>query len=197
MIAAIIAITAVLVLSGLLFPVTIYLNSARSGGKIDGIFVISWMIILYRYALKERKTEILVFGRRVASRKRKPEEKKKPIKIKKSMLSIGDIFDLGRPMLKFSGELVTAFKLKYLDIDIKYGLDDPAYTGILAGFLYAACGSLRIGNNIKIEPDFSGQMLDWNMKANVSIRPIQIIPPIARFVTDRQVLRAGWKSIRG
>jgi hypothetical protein len=202
MLAIILAIIAVLILAMLLFPVTIYINSARSGGKIYGSFGISWMLFQFRYALKERQTEILFFGRRVVSWKRKPskpEKPKKPERVKKikKKPSIRDIFDLSMPTLQLFKDLIRAFRLKYLDIDITYGLDDPGYTGMLTGFLYAVRGSLQLGNNIRLEPDFTGQVLDWNMKAKASIIPVRIIPPVARFVTDREVLRAGWKSIRG
>ncbi|VVB88433.1 Uncharacterised protein [uncultured archaeon] len=204
MIAQILAVIVAIALLMLLSPVTIYANSTRLGGKIDGDFRISWIIFMFRYAIKDRQMEVLAFGRRIirASHKRKPpkpKKQKKPGKIKRlqGMLLIGDIFNLGRPTLQLFKGFVYAFRLKYLDIDITYGLDDPAYTGILTGFLYAVSGFSRTGHNIRFASDFTRQVLDWNLRVKVSVIPIRIILPLAGFVTNRDVLRSGLRIIRG
>lgn len=204
MIAQILVIIAAIGLVMLLSPVTIYANSTRSGGKIDGDFSISWIIFMFRYAIKDRQMEVLAFGRRIIrmSQKRKPPKPKKPkkprkIKVLRRMLLIEDIFNLGRPTLQLFKDFVSAFRLKYLDIDITYGLDDPAYTGILTGFLYAISGFSQTGRNIRFASDFTRQVLDWNLRVNVSILPIRTIPPLAGFVTNRDVLKSGLRIIRG
>lgn len=204
MIAEILAVIVVIALVMLLSPVTIYANSTRSGGKIDGDFSISWIIFMFRYAIKDRQMEVLAFGRRIirTSQKRKPpktEKPKKPGKIKalRRTLLIRNFFNLGRPTLQLFKDFVYAFRLKYLDIDITYGMDDPAFTGILTGFLYAVSGFSRTGRNIRFASDFTRQVLDWNLRIKVSVLPIRTIPPLAGFVTNRDVLRSGLRIIRG
>jgi len=32
---------------------------------------------------------------------------------------------------------IYAFRIKYLDIDVSFGLKEPAYTGIITGFMHA------------------------------------------------------------
>lgn len=204
MIAEILAIIVAIALVMLLLPVTIYASSTRSGGKIDGDFSISWIIFMFRYVIKDRQMEVLAFGRHIIStsykkKPPKPEKPKKPKKIKglRRMLLIGDFFNLGRPILQLFKDFVYAFRLKYLDIDITYGLDDPAYTGMLTGFLYAVSGFSRTGHNIRFASDFTRQVLDWNLRIKVSVIPIRIIPPLAGFVTNRNVLISGLRIIRG
>jgi hypothetical protein len=204
MIAQILAVIVAIALIMLLSPVTIYASSTRSGGKIDGDFSISWIIFMFRYAIKDRQMEVLAFGRRIirTSHKRKPpkpEKPKKPGKTKalRKMPLIGDIFNLGRPTLQLFKDLIYAFRLKYLDLDITYGLDDPACTGILTGFLYAVSGFSRTGNNIRFASDFTRQVLDWNLRVKVSVMPVRIISPLAGFLTNRNVLRSGLRIIRG
>jgi hypothetical protein len=204
MITEILVIIVAIALIMLLSPVTIYASSTRSGGKIDGDFSISWIIFMFRYAIKDRQMEVLAFGRRIirTSHKRKPpkpEKPKKPGKTKalRKMPLIGDIFNLGRPTLQLFKDLIYAFRLKYLDLDITYGLDDPAYTGILTGFMYAVSGFSLAGRNIRFASDFTRQVLDWNLQVKVSVIPIRIIPPLAGFVTNRNVLRSGLRIIRG
>ena len=204
MIVQILAVIVAIALVMLLSPVTIYANSTRLGGQIDGSFSISWIIFMFRYAIKERKMEVLAFGTRIVrtSYKKKPPKPEKPkkqgrIRGLQRMLFIKDIFNLGRPILHLFKNFLFAFRLKYLDIDTTYGMEDPAYTGILTGFLYAASGFSQTGNNLRFESDFTRQVLDWNLRVKASVIPIRLIPPLAGFITNRDVLISGLRIIRG
>lgn len=204
-IAVILVVIAALLLMVLLFPVTIYISSVRSGGKIDGSFDISWIVLKFRYALKNKQVEVLFFGRHVthiSSKKKQPEAEGKPEKKKKKkkrtrrMPPIGDILSLSIPALRLFIGLVRAFRLKYLDIYVTFGAGDPGYTGMLAGYLYAIQGSSCTGHNIRWSADFTRQILDWNMRAKISLIPVRMLPPVAGFVTNSQVLRSGLHIIR-
>jgi len=188
-----IIIIAALLLAVLLFPLTIYVNSAGSQEKIDGVFSISWTMFMFRYRLKDRRTEFLIFERYTVHRSQrkkplKPEEKKS-----RKIHPPRDIFNLAMPimpMLRLFKDLVSTFRLKYFDLDMTFGLRDPAYTGILTGFLHAVAGSLQIGRNIRWTADFTEPVLEWNLKAKAALTPVQILPPVARFIASRQVLRS-------
>lgn len=201
-IAVVLVVIAALLLMVLLFPVTIYISSARTGGKIDGSFDISWIVLQFRYALRNKQIEILFFGRHVthiSSKKKQPEAEGKPEKKKRirRMPPIGDILNLIVPALRLFIGLVRAFRLKYLDIYVTFGAGDPGYTGMLAGYLYAIQGSSRMGHNIRWSADFTRQILDWNMRAKISLIPVRMLPPVAGFVTSGRVLRSGLRIIRG
>ncbi|NJD76836.1 MAG: DUF2953 domain-containing protein [Candidatus Methanoperedens sp.] len=193
MIAVIVAIPVILafvMLLLLLLPVTIYINSARSCGKLEGIFGISWAILRIRYLMEEKRIEILISGKRIfrISQKNKLRNtggQKKPQK----KLRIKNIFNLSGPVLRLLKDVVYTFKLKYFDMDVLFGLGDPAYTGIFTGFLHAIMGSLRIGNRIRWTADFTRSELEWKLKARASVIPIRLLPPLTRFIADRHVLR--------
>ena len=110
--------------------------------------------------------------------------------------NIRHITGLVRPMRKLSLEMVNTIKFRHLKIDMIYGLDDPAHTGITAGFFYAILGSCKTGHEIRFTPDFTGPMLDWDMMAQITFTPIHIFPPIIRFSINRQVIRSIWGIIR-
>lgn len=201
-IVVVLAIIAALLLVVLLSPVTIYISSVRSGGKIDGALDIRWIVLQLRYALRNKQIEILFFGRhvtRVSSKKKQPEAAVKPEKKKRirRIPPIGDIFNLIAPVLQLFRGLVRAFKLKYLDIYVTFGFDDPGYTGMLTGYLYAIQGLSHTGHSIRWSADFTRQTLDWNMRVKISMVPIRMLPPVAGFVTSSQVLRSGLRIIRG
>lgn len=202
-IAGIITLIIALALAMLLLPVTVYVDMVRSGGKVSGSFSISWLLLLIRYALKDKKMEIFIFSRRIASlsRREKPlatEKIKRPRVSKKSRIipSIRHIFNLAGPLLRLLKDLVAAFRLRHLDFNIAFGLNNPAYTGILTGLLHAIRGSLQIGHGIRFIPDFTGEVLNWNLRAEAAVTPIRLLSAIARFIASRKVLRSGWEIIR-
>lgn len=201
MIGIIIIILAFLALVLLLSPVTISVNSTRVEGKIGGFFSMGWIIFLFRYALSGKQTDILVFGRKVSRLPHKekppmPLETEEQIGIKKPIPHFKDILTLLGPVLQLIKELMYACRLKYLDIDITFGLEEPSHTGIITGILHSIFGYLRAGKNIHWTVDFTKPILEWDMKGKVVITPISVLLPIVRFITNRQVLRAGMRFFR-
>jgi len=198
---SVIIVLSVIVVAMLIFPVTISINSARAEGKINGFLSMGWIVFLFRYTLKDKKSEILVLGRRVvgSTHKEKPpglKEIEKPKKVKKSRLHLEDIFYLSRPILRLLKNLIYSFRIKYLNADITFGFEDPAYTGILTGFLHSIHFSLRAAHTINWNTDFTRQVLEWDMKAEADITPIRILQHLITFIANWQVLKSGLRIIR-
>lgn len=196
MIALIIIVLALSVLAILLFPITISFNSVRSGRTINGSLRLSWIIFQYIYYLKEKRSEIYISGHHRSHERRKPEK----ITIKKrkktgKMPQVRDILNLTVPILRLIRDLIQAFKIKYFHIDIIYGLNDPANTGILTGFMTAVGCSLKKEKYYKFTPDFTKQVLDWNLRSKASIAPFRIVILLANFVTNKNVLKFALQDI--
>ncbi|NJD53930.1 MAG: DUF2953 domain-containing protein [Candidatus Methanoperedens sp.] len=201
MINAIIIVLSVIAVAMLLSPVTISINSARAEGKIDGFLSLGWIVFLLRYTLKDKTTEVLVLGRRVSGLTHKEKlpglkEIGKSKKVKKSRPHLEDIFYLLRPILRLLKNLFYSLRIKYLDANIIFGLEDPAYTGIITGFLHSILFSLRAAHTINWNSDFTRQVLEWDMKAEADIKPIQILQHLTKFIANWQVLKSGLRIIR-
>jgi len=195
----------------LLFPVTIRARSSGSEGIIDGSLSISWLILAIQYELKDsiswlilaiqyelkdKQTDILILGRTLIHRqyKEKPPETKD---IKKSVKSrsipqVKNFTPLIGPLMRLIRDLLSIFKFRHFELDTVYGLEDPAYTGMLTGYLHALSGQ----HNISFRPDFTQPVLDWDLDLATAFTPIAIVPPITRFATNPRVLRSGWRIIR-
>ncbi len=205
MIAFIVSVIALLVIAILLFPVNFSFNSVRSEGTIDGSFGVSWIIFLFSYALKKKQLEIHIFGRRIychISPEKKPPEKKPQVlepenETKKSGKNppVRDFLNMIGPLLRLFKDLVHAFRIKYFHIDITYGLNDPANTGILTGFMHAVRCSLKKEKDFKFTPDFTKQVLGWSLRSKASITPIKIVIPLVKFAANRKVLRFALQNI--
>ena len=204
MIALIVSIFALLVLAILLFPVNISFNSVRSGGKIDGSLGVNWIIFILSYSLKEKQFEIHIFGRNIFRHISPEHPKNMPVKLeperkrKKSgkLPPVRDFLNMAGPMMRLFKDLIYAFRIKNLDIEVNFGLKDPASTGIITGFLHAV-GLSRTGHNLRWTPDFTRHTLDWDVNGKAVFIPIRLISPVARFITNRQVLRSGWRILKG
>lgn len=186
----------VMIIVVLLFPVTIRARSSGSEGIIDGSLSISWLILAIQYELKDKQTDILILGRTLIHRqyKEKPPETKD---IKKSVKSrsipqVKNFTPLIRPLMRLIRDLLSIFKFRHFELDTVYGLEDPAYTGMLTGYLHALSGKY----NISFRPDFTQPVLDWDLDLATAFTPIAIVPPITRFATNPRVLRSGWRIIR-
>lgn len=185
-----------LIAAVLLFPVTIRIRSFRSEGIIDGSFSISWLIFGMRYMLEGKQTEILILNRTLIRRQNEektPEDvdTKAPVK-SRSNPPVKDFISLAGPAIRLIRELLSAVRLRHFELDTVYGLEDPATTGMLTGYLHA----LTVPRIISFTPDFTQPVLDWDLDLAASFTPIAAVPPIIRFATDLQVLRAGWRIIR-
>jgi hypothetical protein len=200
MISLIFLIIFLLVVAILLFPMTILVNSTRAKGKIKGNFQLFWILAGLIYAFEERQLEIRILNRRIIRHileKKSQEDIKKLAKIKKprKIPQVLDILILAGPLLRLFKDIIRSFRLKYFDMYIVFGLDDPACTGILTGFMHAVRGSSVIGQNIRFAPDFTGEVLDWSLKAKASVTPFEIVVSLVKFLTSRQVLNLALRSI--
>lgn len=186
----------VLIIVMLLFPVTIRARSSGSEGIIDGSLSICWLILAIQYKLKYKQTDILILGRTLIHRqyKEKPPETrdiKKSVK-SRSIPQVKNFTPLIRPLMRLIRDLLSLFKFRHFKLDTVYGLEDPAYTGMLTGYLHA----LACQYNIFFTPDFTQPVLDWDLDLATAFTPITVVVPITRFATNPGVLRSGWKIIR-
>lgn len=198
-----ILIIAAIALTLLLFPVTFSASSNKYGTAIEGIFSVSWLILKVRYSWKDKRTDILFFNRTLHTLYHKEQthkdstiiESKGSEKSRKSP-PITYIANLRGPLLRLFRKLIHIPGFRYLDVDITYGLDDPALSGILTGFLHSVRSAFGMGQNFRFTPDFTRPMLNWNLMVCATITPIKVFPPMITFTTNKDVLRFGWVMIR-
>ncbi len=167
-IAVLIAVLAVL-------PVKISVYSVRSKGIMHGNLHVSWLVFMVRY--EDMQIEFIVLGKRVVSR----HIEERP-RMPGPEMSTETIFNMAGAIFRLFKDLFHAFRLRYLDADITFGFSNPAYTGILTGFMHALLDPLQTGSNIRWAADFTKPVLEWELKVKASSTPIQLLPPLARFI---------------
>jgi len=134
------------------------------------------------------------------SREKKKAEEKKVLKEKpkkKRRARFGAIFEI----LKVRGLLaqfkslvkgiVRSFRISQLEADFKIGLDNPADTGLLLAVIGPATLFLNrsFPHQIRVQPSFTEAVFEGFSSGNLSLRPIQLVPPLVRFIFSLATIR--------
>lgn len=116
-----------------------------------------------------------------ASEKRKSRKKDKPRR-KRKALSRETILRMVReaPGL-LSGE-IRRFHINRFRLEADYGLDDPAATGELYGWMCPLLFATPLRrHNVALRPDFTGRRFEAEVDTAVSFTPLSLVVPALRF----------------
>jgi len=103
-------------------------------------------------------------------------------------------------ILRLLRDVVKRIRIRALVVDFTIGLDDPADTALLVGSLWlpAFLLSPSLPYSIRLQPSFvDGPVFQGYAHVIVRLRPIQLVPAVARFGCSRIALRLLWRMISG
>ena len=141
-------------------------------------------------------------SKEVTEGKKKPEEKRKVVegkrKPKKRMRGVRGIFEilqtrgLLRQLKVLLKDILSRFKIRNLTADFRVGLGDPADTGLLFAIIGPVLSFLSppFPHQIRVEPSFGSEaVFEGYSYGKVRLRPIQLVPPLLRFVFSLATIR--------
>jgi len=124
-------------------------------------------------------------------------------KEKKQKWTFRKVVNLARmllsPVLRLVEDILKAIHISEMKFNLLYGLDNPADTGIVSGYIYALRGYLNTQyERIRLyaEPTFTEEKMDMHMLADVSFRVVNLLPAVVTFLLNRDVRRVSWALIR-
>ncbi len=130
-------------------------------------------------------------------KEKRPEGKRRPGDVF-SIFNILKTRGLLRQAMRLVKDIFRLPRLKEFLADLKVGLGDPADTGLLFAVIGPASALLhsRFPGNVQLQPDFADDaILEGYISGKVRLRPIQLVPPLLRFVFSRAVARTVWKLV--
>lgn len=106
---------------------------------------------------------------------------------------------LHRPVATLARRVVQRIDFKELSCRVTFGLDDPAETGMLAGFLYAAFAPLTRSPavSIRLRPVFHEQAFAYRIMGSLGVTVGRMIIPVLTFLCDRAVRGVIVRRVRG
>ncbi len=152
---------------------------------------------------KLRLRLVWLFGlvsKELGREKKRAREKKEVLKEKpkkKRRARSGTIFKILRVrglLAQFKSLLrgvIRSFRISQLEANFRVGLDNPADTGFLLAVIGPATLFLNrsFPHRIRVQPSFTEAVFEGFSSGNLSLRPIQLVPPIVRFVFSLATIR--------
>lgn len=176
----------------IIIPFSYNLRCAYKDAQTSGDIAIKWAfgLIGIRYWWEEEKNyQLIIFGRGLKQKsinnknkdreeKNKEKEKSKPKKIKKEREKITHkevkVKELIHILKLFLRKLIEILKPKYFRLYIRYGFDEPAIMGMMAGII--AIFTEQIHNaNIYINTTFEEEVFEGEVELNGNLIVSRII----------------------
>lgn len=136
--------------------------------------------------------------RRGKPKPKKPKKRKRRLPRLRPALSMLHDRAFARSALRFALDIVRMIRVRDLRGEVRFGMPDPADTGLLFGLLAAPAvlANRLLPAEIRIEPDFEGAALKVRFSAHLRVFPIQVIARSIPFLLAPSTVRAG-KSMVG
>ncbi len=142
-----------------------------------------------------------LISKRLGGKKKKPKvPRKKKEKKKGSRFKFWGLLrttGLLKQVLLLLKGILSCIHLRKFELQLKLGLDNPADTGFLFGYIYAVRGLLPAKSGIAINPEFSEAVIEGQSRGTVTLTPICFAGPLFRFVFSKASLRLFWGIITG
>ena len=165
------------------------------------LVLLLWVPLVFRFELKRgdgrdpvQRIEVKwMFLSRVIDGFAATERKgRKEVKSGKEMdaRSIFELFHtLHRPVTALAWNVVQRIDFKELSCRVTFGLDDPAETGTLSGFMYAVFAPIarHPAVSIRLHPVFHEQEFAYRIMGSTGVTAGRMIIPVIKFLCDRAV----------
>ena len=142
-----------------------------------------------------------LIGGRLGGKKKKPRvPRKKKEKKKGSRFRFWSVLrteGLLNHILQLVKGILSCIHLKKFKLQLRLGLDSPADTGFLFGFVYAVRALLPTRYYIDVNPEFSEAIVEGCSRGTVTLTPICFAGPLCRFVFSKVSLRVFWGMVTG
>jgi len=118
-------------------------------------------------------------------------------------MDVGRIFELfhtlRRPVTALARRVVQRIDFRELSCRVTFGLEDPAETGMLSGFLYATSASLTHSPavSVRMHPVFHEQAFAYRVRGSLGVTVGRMVIPTIAFLCSRAVRGVIVKRVRG
>ena len=118
-------------------------------------------------------------------------------------MNVGRLFELFRtlyrPVTALTRKVVQRIDFRELSCRVTFGLNDPAETGILSGFLYAAFAPLTRSPavSVRLHPLFHEQAFAYRVRGSLKVTVGRMIIPVITFLCDRAIRGMIVRRVRG
>ncbi|WP_286475846.1 DUF2953 domain-containing protein [Methanobacterium sp. CWC-01] len=192
---AIFLVIVLIILSFLLIPFQLSLWFSKKEKSLKGDLRISWLGL----AFFKRKIPFPRESREVKKEKKEDEKKQEwGLERIKNILSL--LWESWPYMERILVSILGSIKIQEITMDFQLGLESPADTAIITGYIWAFTESTRylfpIPLDISVQPDFENKILDGFLNLKLTIRLYGVTKEVIRAITKKPV-RSLISELRG
>jgi hypothetical protein len=111
--------------------------------------------------------------------------------------SISSLIDVAPPLAKILWDLLRSIRFRKSSCRLCFGLDDPAQTAIISGYLWFLASALgTFSANISIDPWFDGERLEGEIIAEIEARLLSPVFAVIKALRIREI-RLLFKEMMG
>jgi hypothetical protein len=108
------------------------------------------------------------------------------------------VLEASPAFLSILKDLIRSIELDGISCNLRFGLDDPALTAVLSGYLWSvASASGLLHADVLLEPCFDGERLEGSLMARLRARMLWIVVAAFRGLCEKQTRRLMAKVVRG
>jgi hypothetical protein len=184
----------------LVVPFHLSLELSKRGPPVRGIYRIAWL------GFTLRKGDILSHSLESTLEHREMEvrgEEKGALAAKKRRTlmrspSPGSLLDAFPALLCVLKDLLKSIDLQKIYCRLCFGLDDPAKTAVMSGYLWSVVSALGLFRaDIFIEPYFEGERLEGDFAAELRARMLWMVMAMIGSLRERKIRRLLAEMARG
>ncbi|MFQ6076765.1 MAG: DUF2953 domain-containing protein, partial [Candidatus Bathyarchaeia archaeon] len=143
---------------------------------------------------------VMIFGLRIHRRclEEKEEEKMRRVDWRSLLESWRLLQSLFDPLMRVVGALLKSVSFEELSCDLEAGLPDPAFAGVLFGYLYAFRALVQTAfprGRISLNPVFTRSVFNYSLRSTFRLTLWRLVVPMLRLFTKRET-RALMKTFR-
>jgi hypothetical protein len=179
-----------IILAFLLIPFHISLFLSKKNNSVKGNFKLKCIgLTIYKSPIppKEKKEK----------KKEKKKKKDKDWDLERIEKVLNLIFDSWPHFYRILTSIMRSIHIEKLSVSLIFGLESPADTAIVTGYIWAFLESTRylipIPLNISINPDLDKKIMDGTLDFELKIRFIRIATEILRAFTKKPVRSLLWE----
>jgi hypothetical protein len=184
-----------------------YKGEGSVSGEISYSYSVGWFWNLFNIrgtsGEENLKTEIYLSNKRLFTVKSKldtekeldeDDENKEEKESSRSVNNLRSMFDTKviKEGFNYLKKIVKQISPKYLHLHGTYGFEDPSVTGMTAGFMYTL-QDLWPQSKIRLQPCFTEEILELEIKAAGSITAGKLVWDTARFILKKDIRKIIFK----
>ncbi|HMK53322.1 MAG TPA: DUF2953 domain-containing protein [Methanobacteriaceae archaeon] len=180
-----------IILSLLLIPFHISLWLSKTGKSIHGTFKLRWLgLTIFKRQIPSPKPS--------SDKKEKDEKKKQEWTLDRIKKTLNLLYGALPHLKRILWALFYSTKIEKLSFNLNLGLESPADTAIVTGYIWAFTESTRyfIPMEIFVTPDFQNQVMDGSFNLKLKLKLLKITTELIRAITKKPV-RSLFNELRG